>query len=113
LWNKAENPQKIQVFIDDRPSQQMANATLNRSLNVRTSGLYDDLSWGVVQGAQIGAGAWFIEPSEHTLCSHDGRYHWFWFDPSNLPRGSWRFEFVRLNAGARLRQINAVDFSIS
>lgn len=112
-WSVSEMPQRINVFIDDRPPQQMANATLRRTLNSRTSALFDDLAWGIVVGSQIGAGEWMIEPGEHTLCSHDGRYHWFWFDPLNCPRGTWRFEFVRLNSGARLRQINAVDFSIS
>jgi hypothetical protein len=112
-WSVGEMPQRVNVFIDDRPPQQLANATLRRTLNSRTSALFDDLAWGIVWGAQIGAGNWMIEPSEHTLCSHDGRYHWFWFDPVNCPRGTWRFEFVRLNSGSRLRQINAVDFSVS
>lgn len=111
-WSGDEPPQMIQVFVDDRPPQQMANATLRRTLTRRTSAVFEDLAWGVVQGSQQGEGRWIIEPSDATLLSHDGRYHWFIFDPDALPRGTWRFEFVRLNNGSRLRQINKVDFTL-
>lgn len=112
-WSQSEPPQRVNVFLDDRPPQEMANLALRRTMTERNSGLYEDLAWGVVQGTRVGEGAWFIEPSEATLLSHDGRYHHFTFDPDLLPQGTWRFEFVRLNDGARLRQINAVNFSVS
>jgi hypothetical protein len=112
-WSKDENPQRVNVFVDDRPPQRMANATYRRNQISRTSGVFDDLAWGIVPSAQLGAGSWIVKPSEATLLSHDGSYHWFWFDPNMLPRGSWRFEFVRLNDGAALRQINPVNFSVS
>jgi len=107
-----EGPQKVVVFIDDRPPQQMANATLRRNANKRYSGLYEDLAWGIVSGSQINPGNWIVEPSESTLLSHDGNYHYFTFDVEALPLGPLKFEFVRLSNNSLVRQINTVTFVV-
>lgn len=113
LWAKIEGPSKVLVYVDDRPPEQITNATLRGAINSRTSALYPDLAWGVCAVGTYGGFQWFIEPSNQTLLSHDGRYHWFWLDPNNLPKGSWRFEFRRLDTGEIVRQINNIEFNIT
>lgn len=114
VWSRSEGPQRVEVFVENRGPQPLTNQEIRRSNFERRSALFTDLAWGIVSGnSEVGSvGRWEIEPSVDTLLSHDGFRHWFWFDPEGLPRGLWRYEFVRLNTGARMRSINPRSFRV-
>jgi hypothetical protein len=111
-FRSAEGPLKIRVFVDNRPPMEIANLQMRRRLNSRRSAVISDLAWGVSSGRQRHPGDWVLQPSDATLLDHDGSTHTFIFDPSILPPGLYKFEFVNLRNGNIIRQSNAIDFQI-